>query len=457
MNRCRNEPVWLGGCGVVMSERVYLDHNASSPLRPEARAAMLAALDLEGNPSSVHAEGRAARAVIEAAREEVAALVGAAPSQVIFTSGGTEANNMALEPSVLRHFRLASEARMDGARAEKAGLENGAELEEPGGLALVSAIEHASVRAGGQFMADELIPIPANEAGEITPAAMQATVERVLDHIIGGAGDDGAGDEDEAAGRDGEWEEDDDPLFLASVMLANNETGVKQPVRELTEICHQAGGLMHTDAVQAAGKMPVDFAALGVDLMSLSAHKLGGPKGVGALILKDDEILEHAWLLTGGGQENRRRAGTENLAGIAGFGAAAKAAREALDSETERWRALQEQLETALKKIAPEVVIFGAAAERLPNTTCFAIAGMRAETLLMQLDLAGIAVSAGSACSSGKLAPSEVLAAMGVSEELARAAIRISFGWSTDKADIETFLRVWEQQYVRFRARRPAA
>ncbi len=363
-----------------MESSVYLDYNATAPLRPEARTAMAAALDVCGNPSSVHAPGRAARRLVEDAREQVAALVGAAPSQVIFTSGGTEANNMALK----------------GCGRDRI---------------IVSAIEHESV----------LRPAP---DAEIAPVDGDGVVdaERLAARL----------------GRDG-------PPALVSVMLANNETGAIQPVAEIAALARDHGALVHCDAVQAAGKIAIDMAGLGVDLLTLSAHKLGGPPGTGALIAGDGVTL--APLIAGGGQERGRRAGTENVAGIAGFGAAAEAAAGL--GGWPRIAALRDRLEARAGEAVPDLHIFGAAAPRLPNTSCLAMPGVRAETQVMALDLAGVAVSAGSACSSGKVEPSQVLLAMGAGEEAAANAIRVSLGWASESADVDAFLAAWADLHAR--------
>jgi cysteine desulfurase len=354
-----------------MSTLVYMDYNASVPIRPEATAAVEAALRLSGNPSSVHAAGRSARRVMENARDQIAVAIGAAASEIVFTSGATEANNLALVGSLPRRF-------------------------------LISAVEHDSVRA----MAGETIPV--DSAGIVDLAAL----ERLL----------------AADGRPA----------LVSLMLANNETGVLQPVAEAAAIAHRHGALLHCDAAQALGRVPVDVAALDVDLLSLSAHKLGGPAGVGALYIRRG--IDLAPVLMGGGQERGRRAGTENLAGIAGFGAAVTIADSA---EALRTATLRDALEARIRALCPEALIFGAGAPRLGNTTCVALAGVPAETQVMVLDLAGIAVSAGAACSSGKLRPSTVLRAMGVAPEIAGAAIRISLGWQSEASDIDRFIAVW--------------
>jgi cysteine desulfurase len=367
-----------------MTERIYVDWNATAPLRPQARAAMLAALNAIGNPSSVHAEGRAARGLIEAAREQVAALVGAQPRNVVFTSGGTEANMLVLTP-----------AWTDGTRL------------------LVSAIEHPSVLAGGRFPAAIVEQLPVTAAGEIDLAAL----ERRL----------GASD-----GR-----------VLVSLMLANNETGVVQPISKAAHLIHEAGGLLHVDAVQGAGRISCDINDLGADLLTLSGHKIGAPKGVGALMWRDGTPPLADPLIRGGGQERGTRAGTENVPGIAGFGAAAAAARAGLAGDSARMAALRDRLEAGLGAASPEVVIFGRQAPRLPNTTLFAVPGMKAETAVIAFDLEGVAVSSGAACSSGKVQPSHVLAAMGVPSQLARAAVRVSLGPATTESDIDRLIQAW--------------
>jgi cysteine desulfurase len=360
-----------------MTDRTYLDWNATARLRPEARAAVLASLDIGGNPSSVHGVGRMARRTVEQAREEVAALVGVTPREVIFTSGGTEANALALTPAL-------------------------------GDVLLVSAIEHPSVLGGGRFATVQDIAV--TSAGEVDLEALRKHAS-------------------------------DTSRPLVSIMLANNEAGVVQPVVQAAEIVHAAGGLLHVDAVQGPGRIACDFRALGADLMTLSAHKLGGPQGVGALIKR--EALDLDPQIRGGGQERGARAGTENVPGIGGFGAAARAVRHSWRDEAARMAALRDRLETGLKAIAPQAVIFGEAANRLPNTTLFAVPGVKAETAVISLDLEGVAASSGAACSSGKVTPSHVLAAMGIDAELIRGAIRLSLGYSTTEAEIEAFLKAW--------------
>ena len=369
-----------------MTDRIYLDWNATTPLRDEARRAMLGALDLAGNASSVHAEGREARRWIEAARASVATAVGAVPRHVVFTSGGTEANALALAPGL----------KADGAPAVE--------------RLVLSAIEHASVLSGGRFAASAIACLKVARDGAVD-----------LDHL-----------------RD--LLRDGSPA-LVSIMLANNETGAVQPIAEAAEIIHAGGGLLHVDAVQAFGKISVDMRALGADLLTLSAHKIGGPKGVGALILSEG-LTGPQPLLRGGGQELSRRAGTENVAGIAGFGAAATAAMANLPVEAERIQALRARLENGLRQ-TPNMIIFSDTGRRLPNTTLFTVPGMRAETAVIGFDLAGIAASSGSACSSGKVQPSHVLQAMGFDLEIAQGAVRLSMGWSTRDADVDSCLEAW--------------
>jgi cysteine desulfurase len=377
-----------------MNRRVYLDWNATAPLRATARTAVLAALDVLGNPSSVHDEGRAARRLIEAARANVAALLGAEAKDVIFTSGGTEANGLALTPAIT----------VAGDKTPRDRL-------------LVSGIEHPSVRAGGRF-----------------PAAMAEELS-----VTGG----GLVDLAHLAQRLAALKASGICRPLVSIMHANNETGVVQPVAAAAQIVHATGGLLHVDAVQSAGRIPCNIKVLGADLVTLSAHKLGGPKGVGALIIGGTAMHISNPLIKGGGQERGARAGTENVAGIAGFGAAAEAAAQDIVTAGDRMAALRERLEHEVAAISPDAVIFGRSAERLPNTTLFAVPGIKAETALIALDLDGIAVSSGAACSSGKVTASHVLAAMGVDAALARGALRVSLGAATTEHEIDVFLKAW--------------
>jgi cysteine desulfurase len=378
--------------GDLMSpvERAYFDWNATAPLRAEAKDAMLAALGRPGNASSVHGEGRAARALIERARDEVAALVGAQARQggatVIFTSGATEANMLALTPSL----------EADGIRASRSAL-------------FVSAIEHPSVRAGGRFPA--VTELPVTPGGVLDLAAADVMLAR-----------------------------SEQPLV--SLMLANNETGVVQPVRELAAIVHRAAGLLHVDAAQAPGRIAVDMTALGADLLTISGHKMGGPQGTGALVVRDG-VRIGAPLLTGGAQERNQRAGTENVAAIAGFGAAAAGARD-FANDARHMLALRNRIEAGIRAATPHAVIIGAGRERLPNTILVAVPGMSAETAIIAFDLDGIALSSGAACSSGKVQPSHVLAAMGC-ETLSKNALRISFGRETTENEVESLLNAWRK------------
>jgi cysteine desulfurase len=371
-----------------MTARVYLDWNATTPLRPEARRAMAAAWDLTGNPSSVHAEGRQTRRLVEEARAAVGAAIGALPRNVLFTSSGTEANALALAP----------------------GLRNGAL--GPVQRLLVSAVEHVSVLAGGRFAPEAITRIAVTRSGVIDLDDLRRQL---------------------AAG----------PPGLVAIMAANNETGALQPVREAGEVIHEAGGLLFVDAIQAFEKIPFDINTIGADLATLSAHKIGGPKGVGALVLAEG-LGGLKPLLRGGGQELGRRAGTENVAGIAGFGAAVKAAMAAWQAEVARIKLLRDRLERGLRQ-SEGLTLFAEDVARLPNTTLFTAPGLRAETAVIGFDLEGIAVSSGSACSSGKVQPSHVLQAMGFVDQMAQGAVRLSLGWSTSEADIDCCLKAWRK------------
>ena len=369
-----------------MTERSYFDWNATAPLRLEARAAMLAALDLAGNASSVHAEGRAARRLIEQARAQVAALVGAEPKTVTFTSGATEANMLALTPAILAGGR-----------------------KEPRDRLLVSAVEHPSVLGGGRFAAEQVEILPVDRDGVVDLEALRSAVARTERPLV-------------------------------SVMLANNETGVIQPIAQIADIVHAAGGLLHVDAVQGAGRLSCRMDDLGADLLSLSSHKLGGPQGAGALVVRDGLHIAEP-LIRGGGQERGLRAGTENVAAIAGFGAAAAVATRL--AETARMAALRDRIEAGIKAATPDAVVFGGNAARLPNTILVAVPGIKAETAIIAFDLNGIALSSGAACSSGKVQTSHALLAMGVKPALAQGALRISLGWETRESDVEKLLTAW--------------
>lgn len=369
----------------MTGERTYLDYNATAPLRPEAYEAVCAAMDGIGNASSVHKEGREARALVENARERVATLVGVAPDCVTFTSGGTEANHLALRQAAER-----------GATS-----------------IFYSTVEHPSVAEAAKLAGAEagvpVTEIPVDGDGRVSLGG--------LADLLKSGGD----------------------RPFVSVMAANNETGVLQPLKQIAKLVHEHGGILHTDAVQMAGKTSFELKSSGADMATLSAHKVGGPLGVGAFVLAEDAHV--AARQTGGGQERGRRSGTENVSGIAGFGAAASVVRSL--NGAKEMQDLRDRLEASLKASVPDVEIFGGSAERLPNTTCLSAPGLKAETLLMQLDLAGLAVSAGSACSSGKVARSHVLDAMGVDEELAGGAVRVSLGWKTTEHDIEKFCAAW--------------
>lgn len=385
---------------VALAARAYLDHNATTPVRPEVVASIADALTLPGNPSSVHAEGRAARAAVETAREHVAALLGGKPANIVFTGSGSEANATLLSPGLMD---------CDGGRDC---------VRMPASLLLHSATEHPCVRDGNRFPAGAAETIPVDGDGVIDLAWLKERLGRFAS---------------EAPGL----------RAVVSVHLANNETGVIQPVAKVSAIAKRYGGIMHCDAVQAAGKIAIDIQALGVDALTVSAHKFGGPKGVGAILLRTGALELSDKLIRGGGQERGWRAGTENLPGIVGMGAAARIARESLDGESPRLGAMRDRLEAGLLALAPDTTIFGQGAERLPNTTAFATPGMKAETALIQLDLAGIALSSGSACSSGKVRRSHVLDAMGVDPAMSAGALRASLGWTTCEAEIDQFLAAY--------------
>lgn len=360
---------------------IYLDHNATTPLDARVLEAMLPYLTQQhGNPSSTHQYGRIARRALDRAREQVAALVGARPEQVVFTSGGTEANHLAL-PGVLQ-------------------------CETPARLAL-SAVEHASVSGAAQLLEQrgwQVDVLPVDEQGRVMP-----DIER---HV-------------QADTR------------LVSVMWANNETGVVQDIPAIAKRVRRYGAMLHTDATQAAGKLALDFAASGAQLLTLSAHKFCGPKGVGALVAERTSLLKP--LLQGGTQEKGLRAGTENVAGIVGFGVAAELARGELNERATQWRALRDTLESGLRAL--NISPFAAEAERLPNTVQFSVPQFEGETLLEKLDQAGFTLSSGSACSSGQIAPSHVLTAMGVARENLRNVLRVSLGANNTAADVDAFCR----------------
>jgi len=368
---------------------VYLDHNAGAPLRPGAREAMMAALQEPGNASSVHTHGRKARGRIEGAREAVARLCGARSRAVTFVSGGTEANMTALSP--------AWQDQGTPVYLDKL---------------FRSAVEHPSVVTGGRFAVIDQIVVPVDSAGTVQLGALEELLK------------------------------DADPS-LVSIMAANNETGVIQPLADIGTLAQKYGHFFHVDAVQAAGRMPIDLNAWQADVITLSAHKFGGPQGIGAAVVRSTARVP-APLMVGGGQENWRRGGTENVAAIAGFGAAAISALED-GGKTGHLQELRETLEAGLREVCPQTVIFGDGASRLPNTVCFAVPGIAAETALIAFDLERVSVSSGSACSSGKVSVSHVLTAMGVEEGLARCALRVSMGWDTSATDINRFLEIWPE------------
>jgi cysteine desulfurase len=371
-----------------MSELIYLDYNATAKIRPEAVAAVNSALEIGANPSSTHAAGRKARAVVERARAEVAALVGARPDMVTFVSGGVEANALAIESA------LAAECER----------------------VIVSATEHDAVWATTHAVFPNIEVWPVDETG-------LADLSWLSDALM----------------REGR--------ALVCLMAANNETGVIQPVEAVSAMVRKAGGWLHMDAVQAAGKMALDVAKLGADTVALSGHKLGGPQGIGALVASPDGVITRR--LHGGGQERGRRAGTENLSGIAGFGAAAAAAQRdlALAGDQAPWRdALAERLEQVGS------VVLGDGAPRLPQTLCVATPGFSSEVQVMALDLAGVMISAGAACSSGKVKASRVVEAMGRAD-LASSSIRVSSGWASSEADWRRCGEVWMDAFERRVAR----
>ena len=393
--------------GSPSGRRVYLDHNASSPLRPAAREAMIAAFEVAGNPSSVHAHGRAARALMEKARAEIAAVAGADPRGIVFTSGATEAIALALNPEV----ELAGRAKSCG-------------------VLLASAVEHPAVMKGHCFSSRYAIAVDVDGDGRIDLAALDASLKR---HTAGGR------------------------RAMVALQLANNETGVVQPILEAARLARTYDGVVFCDAVQGAGRLALDLIAPHVDFMAVSAHKLGGPQGIGALIATHPDSRVPP-LVPGGGQERGRRGGTENVAAIAGFGAAVSAARAVRAAEQMRIKELRDQFEREVLLRIPGVRVIAAKADRLANTSLIAFQGVRAETLVIALDLANLSVSAGAACSSGKVGASHVLAAMAVEPEWAGGAIRFSLGWSSTREDMEfavdTLQRVVPQ--VRSRSTRAA-
>ncbi len=369
---------------------------------------MIEALESAGNASSIHYEGRKARSIVEAARRKVAKLVGASPDSVIFTSGATEAAQMALSPQLQVGKQIVSLDRL-----------------------VISAVEHPCIMAGGRFAVDNMEILPVTRAGIVDIEAMA--------QVLSGLGDATGG-------------------FLVAIQMVNNETGIIQPVAEAAKIIHAAGGYLLVDAVQAAGRIPVDIAELGADFIMLSAHKMGGPQGIGALVLANKGVTPSP-LLRGGAQENHHRAGTENVAALAGFGAAATKNTELL-SQAGKIAAFRDSIEATIMTISTKagnafgpVEVFGNGESRVANTLCFAVPGILAETALIALDLDGVAVSSGSACSSGSVGPSHVLAAMGVDDELSRCALRVSLGWKSQQSDVDHFVDAWTNIVDRMSAR----
>jgi cysteine desulfurase len=368
-----------------MSKPIYMDYNATCPIRPSVIEKVAEVMAEVGNPSSVHAAGRKARGVVEEARAKVAALTSARPRDVMFCSGGTEAANTVISGS--------------GAAS-----------------LIISAIEHDCVLAAAGRADVPVYKAPVTADGALNMAALAD----ILDEAPKPA--------------------------LVSVMFANNEMGALQPVAEIAALAAEHDALVHTDAVQAAGKVPLDMAALGVNYMTLSSHKIGGPQGVGAVILSPTAPLKP--LVVGGGQELARRSGTENVAGIAGFGEAAMEAMVAL-GDMGRLEALRERLESCIKEHSNEALILGEGASRTANTSCIALPGVKGETQVMHFDLAGICVSSGSACSSGKVKVSHVLSAMGYADEVASSSIRVSLGYKSSEEDVDAFVAAWKKLYDR--------
>ncbi|ANL46954.1 cysteine desulfurase 1 [Rhizobium phaseoli] len=384
--------------------RLYLDWNATAPLHPAAREAIMRAIDVFGNPNSVHGEGRAARAAIEGARRQVAALAGTEPGNVVFTSGATEAANLVLTPD----FRMGrTPLRL--------------------GHLYFSAIEHPAVREGGRFAKEKMTEIPVTEAGTVDLDALATLLDT----------------HDKAAG-----------LPMVAIMLVNNETGIVQPVEAAAKIVHAHGGLFVVDAVQAAGRIALDIDRLGADFIIVSSHKIGGPKGAGALIARGEALMPRP-LIQGGGQERGHRSGTQNSLALIGFGAAAEVAASELETRNAAIGALRQRLEAGMRQAAGDVIIHGEGGERVANTIFFTLPGLKAETGQIAFDLEGVALSAGSACSSGRLGESHVLTAMGRDAKL--GALRISLGFSTTEEDIDRAIAAFAKIACRRRSAGEAA
>ncbi|PCK87796.1 cysteine desulfurase [Rhizobium sophoriradicis] len=380
--------------------RLYLDWNATAPLHPAAREAIMRAIDVFGNPNSVHGEGRAARAAIEGARRKVAALAGTDAGNVVFTSGATEAANLVLTPD----FRMGrTPLRL--------------------GHLYFSAVEHPAVREGGRFAKEKMTEIPVTEAGTVDLNALASLLDA----------------HDKAAG-----------LPMVAIMLVNNETGIVQPVEAAAKIVHAHGGLFVVDAVQAAGRIALDIDRLGADFIIVSSHKIGGPKGAGAMIARGEALMPRP-LIQGGGQERGHRSGTQNSLALIGFGAAAEVAANERETRNVAIGALRHRLEAGMRQAAADVIIHGEGGERVANTIFFTLPGLKAETGQIAFDLEGVALSAGSACSSGRLGESHVLTAMGRDANL--GALRISLGFSTTEEDIDRAIAAFAKIACR---RRPA-
>lgn len=368
--------------------RVYLDHNASSPLRPQVKDALVDVMEKAANASSIYEEGRKAKGIIERARELVAQLVGADSKAVTFTGGGSEANATVLQPGMSVKGKPVLLDRL-----------------------LVSSVEHDSVVKGGRFAADQIEKIPVDTNGLIDLLWLETRLKELAD--IG-------------------------ETALVAVMLANNETGVLQPVNQVGALVAEHGAYFLCDAVQAPGKISIDINSIGAHFLTLSAHKIGGPQGVGAIVRQSDAYAFQP-LIRGGGQEAYGRAGTENIIGIHGFGVAAELAVN--DDTSNRLATMRDAMEERLEG----VTIVGNSCPRLPNTSCIAYPGVPAETMLISMDLQGFAISSGSACSSGKVGVSHVLTAMGLDENIARSALRVSLGWNTEEEHIKEFVKAFNQ------------
>lgn len=366
---------------------IYLDYNATALMKPAVIEEMARVMAIGGNPSSVHAVGRGAKAILEQSRQTIGRMINCRPQKVTFTGGGTEANNIALKATGRDHI-------------------------------IIAATEHDSIAGIKDNFSGTVHCLSVDQNGKVSPEELTEALQDIPEKT------------------------------LVSIMLANNETGVVQDIKTLAEITHAAGALFHTDAIQALGKIPVDFRALGVDMMSLSAHKISGPQGVGALVAL--EKIDIKPIIFGGGQEVGRRSGTENLAGIAGFAKAVSMVPKSLNV-MDHLKEMRDRLEQEISRHAPDAVFYGASSDRLPNTTTILMPGVASETQVMAFDLDGICVSSGSACSSGKVKPSHVVSAMGARQDQALSTIRVSLGWQTTPQDVDSFIAAWIKLYDRKR------